>query len=278
MSDGLPGRESGEWAKDKLYYVSRYFNAFATATKTKWPRRRYVDLLAGSGRCFLEHNKTDEFDGSPLLAATVDDPFEALLFVEGSMDLAEALVRRTTHIPTVKVLPADCNAVQTIDQVRTFLDDSLGLVFADTLGLDTVSLTTLTRLVYRRRFDLIYTFHHHDANRNLKVAMSDPSENMRFESGLGTDWRSAWHDHVFGLGNAVARMSVGEAMEGFLSERLREMGYPHVVPLPALMKNSKNSALYRLILASHDPLAVKLWNGITDIRADGQRTFRLFDR
>ena len=51
------------------------------------------------------------------------------------------------------------------------------------------------------------------------------------------------------------------------------MGYAYVEPLQAVMKNSKNANLYRLILASHDKLAVHLWRGISEIRADGQRTF-----
>lgn len=270
LSDGHVGRESGAWAQDKLYYVGHYLEAFAQATKLRFPRRVFVDLLAGPGRCYLEENKSVEFDGSPLLTVKVKAPFEELLLVEGDPSLAAALSARTKSYNNARVLLSDCNATETITEVRRITEKSLGLVFADALGLSTVSLTTLRQLVQGRRFDLIYTFHHQDANRNLQGALRDVAERQRFESGLGPDWESAWQDHVYRMGSA-STLSVGDALEGFFCEQLRVLGYEHVVPLPALMKNARGAPLYRLILASHHKLAVKLWNSISSIRPDGQR-------
>src|SRR5687767_9805749 len=92
-SDGLPARESGDWAKEKLYYAERYMSIFNGAMHRKWPSRLYVDLLAGCGRNILK-NSFDEFDGSPLRAAKLDNPFSDLLFVEHDAGLADALRKR----------------------------------------------------------------------------------------------------------------------------------------------------------------------------------------
>jgi hypothetical protein len=100
-------------------------------------------------------------------------------------------------------------------------------------------------------------------------ALTNASERERFTTGLGPDWATAWQAHSRGLTSTI---NVGDALEDFFCQQLRLMGYEHVEPLQAVMKNSKNGPLYRLILAAHDDLAVKLWRGISEIRASGQRS------
>jgi len=272
VNDELPTRASGPWATDKLYYVGRYLNAFSQATKKEWSSRVYVDLLAGPGRCHLENKPSERFDGSPLLACKVPAPFQRILLIEGDARMASALKQRVASIPQAKVLVADCNSQAAINQARDVLEGSLGLVFADALGIDTIHLETIRTLASRARFDLIYAFHHQDANRNLKAALASESERARFAAGLGTDWGDAWLAHSRRISDTI---NVGDALEQFFCRQLQLMNYEHVEPLQAVTKNSKNAALYRLLLAAHDPLAAKLWKGISAIEADGQRTLGL---
>lgn len=65
QDDGLPARPSGEWAKEKLFYLKRYIHTFSTAMRDKpWRRRIYIDLFAGPGKCVIK--KTQEYLlGSP---------------------------------------------------------------------------------------------------------------------------------------------------------------------------------------------------------------------
>ncbi len=53
--DGLLARESGEWVKEKLFYVQRYIDIFETAMRQKsWRRRVCIDLLLKTKSISLE--------------------------------------------------------------------------------------------------------------------------------------------------------------------------------------------------------------------------------
>jgi len=44
-SDGLPIRDSGIWAKEKLHYLDHYLNIFSVGMRNKWPGKLYyIDL------------------------------------------------------------------------------------------------------------------------------------------------------------------------------------------------------------------------------------------
>src|SRR5688500_12180049 len=87
--DGLLVRESGSWAREKLYYVSRYMSIFNVGMKNLWPQRAYVDLMAGSGRC-IDRDGGEEFEGSAMLALKSEPPFSTLVFIEADEASAAA--------------------------------------------------------------------------------------------------------------------------------------------------------------------------------------------
>ena len=274
-TDGWVARESGEWAKEKLYYLNRYFDAFIQATKKSFDRQVYVDLLAGPGRCYLKDNPAEEFEGSPILALTGKAPFSSVLCVEGDARNAEALKHRIGGCPresTATVLQGNANAPETIARVREALSGrkTLGLIFVDTLGLSDVAFRTLQEITRGRRADLIYTFHVSDVTRNIGEAQNKPEEAARFTQAFGnSEWRAAWEAHVQGRAGTV---DVADAITAVFEQQLRKgLGYSHVESLHRLMKNSKNAPLYRLILASHDDLAPKLWQRVAKIEFGGQR-------
>ena len=86
--DGRLVRDSGPWAKDKLYYVGRYMSIFNGGMKNFWPQRGYIDLMAGPGVC-KDRDSGDEFDGSPLLALASEPPFRRALLADVDADRAE---------------------------------------------------------------------------------------------------------------------------------------------------------------------------------------------
>ncbi len=105
--------------------------------------------------------------------------------------------------------------------------------------------------------------------RNIGAALSNVHEAARFTEAFGhSDWKAAWEAHVRGFAGTV---DVADALTTFFELRLQSLGYRYVKSLHRLMKNSKNAPLYRLILASHSPLAPKLWEGVTKIEFGGQR-------
>lgn len=273
--DGLPSRESGEWAKEKLWYLERYFYVFNQATKKTFDKRPYIDLLAGPGRCFLKNRPEEEFAGSPLLALTGDAPFTSVFCVEGDPKNAAALeqrIKKCDRAATATVYQGDANDATAIAKVREALEGrrTLGLIFVDTLGLSDVAFSTLSEITKDRRADLIYTFHVSDVTRNIGEALTKQEEADRFTRSFGhSDWAGAWDAHQRGQAGTV---DGADALTSFFEQQLRErLGYPEVTSLHRLMKNSKNAPLYRLILASHDPLAPDLWRKISKIEPSGQR-------
>ena len=79
QDDGLPMRESGPWVAEKLDYLKRYIDVFETSMRRKWPRRYYIDLFAGPGKCICRGTKVI-YLGSPLLALTTKHPFTGYFF------------------------------------------------------------------------------------------------------------------------------------------------------------------------------------------------------
>ena len=78
--DGLPARDSGEWVKEKQFYVQRYIDTFETAMRDQpWRRRIFIDLFSGPGKCLIRG--TNEYLlGSPLLALITKYPFTDYYF------------------------------------------------------------------------------------------------------------------------------------------------------------------------------------------------------
>jgi three-Cys-motif partner protein len=134
--DGLPIRESGRWAEEKLYYLGRYLKIFSVGMKNKWAGRLYyIDLFAGPGRCRIRDTER-EIDGSPLIALLGFD-FAKYFFFEmdrGCFEALEARVRRRAphKYANVVMTCGDCN--EKTDRV-TLRSGGLGLAFIDPTGI-----------------------------------------------------------------------------------------------------------------------------------------------
>jgi three-Cys-motif partner protein len=221
-SDGLPARVSGAWAKDKLYYVERYFTIFNKGMYRKWPRRAYVDLMAGPGRC-ITANGAEEFDGSPILAATSAPEFEQCVFVEADPDLGQALATRTAqHGHRVSILPGDCNDPAVVERIRQAVKGAaLSVVFVDMLGLD-VWFSTLQALTAGRKMDLLITLQVNDLTRNAMSASTEAQDPDRFDRFFGASgWREAVKDCT---ARRKPAQDVAAALTEYYIERLGTIG------------------------------------------------------
>ncbi len=111
-SDGLPARDSGAWAKEKLYYLEHYLDIFSVGMGKKWKGKLYyVDLFAGPGRCRIPETQ-EEFDGSPLIALKFN--FAKYVFFESDPSCFKALETRIKNrapekLRNVELVPDDCN-------------------------------------------------------------------------------------------------------------------------------------------------------------------------
>lgn len=262
-SDGILGRESGEWAREKLQYLSSYMSIVTTGMRKQWPRLVFVDLMAGPGRCINPRNG-DEFDGSAILALRTKTPFDAVYLVEADIACQTALSARIAsraRATTATVIPGDANDPAVIFRLRQAIDSSLALVFVDLIGQE-IAFDTIRDLTQARNVDLLYTFPEMDLRRNAWNAPNLEHEVVRWTRFFGTD---AWRERVR---QPPARAMV--ALRDLYVQQLEGIGYRHHRFARLPMQNNKRGALYRPLFASRHPRGLDFFGKITPKTAGGR--------
>jgi three-Cys-motif partner protein len=257
-SDGLPARKSGEWTKRKLHFLRNYCGITTVAMRKKW-RLRYLDVMAGSGRCKIKETG-EEFPGSPFVALDYD--FHDFFFVEEDPDLANALQERVAKHPKshlVQLLRGDWTEIANSGKLR-FDDKTLVVAFVDPTGISQVPMDAMLQLTKNRRIDLLVTIQH-----SLGITLNVP-QYLKSQSGQtamdrfldSRDWRNwKWKEP-----SELARM----AIDAF-SKRIQREGFigTRHISVP------EHQPLYRFTLFSRHQLAEKFWNSILKIDESGQR-------
>lgn len=113
----MPGREWSYWTRNKLEILTEYLPVFTGAASKKASERIYLDLMAGQPKNRERHTGV-EFDGSPVVALTVNPPFSRLRFCElgnRADQLAAYLKDQFPGDDRYKVVSGDCNI--TIDAI-----------------------------------------------------------------------------------------------------------------------------------------------------------------
>ncbi|MBI5667693.1 MAG: three-Cys-motif partner protein TcmP [Chloroflexi bacterium] len=189
--DGLPMRESQDYAKDKLRILEGYISRFTTSMRNKqWSALGYIDLLSGPGKNRFQPSG-DILLGSPLIALTTRYPFTYYHFVEMGNQEHNALEQRiasSEHVERVKVIYGDCNVIvnSMVAEIeardRQFLAEhkwsSLNLAFLDLEGLE-LEWATVEKLGRVRKMDLIINFSTSGFTRNA-AQMLESENTARF--------------------------------------------------------------------------------------------------
>jgi three-Cys-motif partner protein len=261
--DGLPVRCTGDWSQEKLLYLRRYIFMFARATKYKWTGNRwYVDLFAGPGKG--RDRETGEFyDGSPLLAAGVDDPFDGYVFVDSSPVVTAALTQRVSLPSGVQphIVPLDCN--RAVDRLLGLIPPrALCLTFVDPTGLH-IRFETLSDFVEKRRSDLIVNFPYYTAIRRNIDRWLAKDECPLDEFMPDRSWRTSVK-----RARREGRPAVLALLEGYQSG-LEALGYQYFIPQVRIL-TSRNLPLYVLLYATKHKLGKQFWNEAVDRHPSGQ--------
>jgi three-Cys-motif partner protein len=265
-SDGLIARDSGIWAKEKLYYLERCLDIFSVGMKKQWTGKLYyVDLFAGPGKCCIRDTK-EEMDGSPLLALRFD--FAKYFFFESDPRCYEALdarVKARAPEKDVKVIPGDCNLeVRQIEPPAS----SLGVAFIDPTGVSPLGFDTLRILTRGRRIDLILNFHEGMGIR-MNIHQHTRKEGGSLDSFIGSGrWRQKLKNAAPSI-DEVCREIINE-----FQENLRELGYQTIDRDHIPVRTDQNSLLYYLVFASKHRRGNEFWRKITLINAYGQRRLK----
>lgn len=265
-SNGLPARPSGEWAKEKLWYLERYVEIFNSGQKNNWPDRAFVDLLAGPGVCRIRDGQ-EEFDGSPLIALKSKTPFTQVILVEENAGLAAALRVRTQQPdlrPTPIILEGNCNDPAIVAEIHSRVTTkTLAFCFIDLLGFN-VAYDTIRTLVRDRRIDLVVTFPEGGITRNAPLAGSIQAESWtRF---FGTDdWKRVLAECAMGRRNKDPQIELAL----LYARQLERLDY-QVNFLHETMKNTKRVPLYRPLFASKHARGSDYWLKISAVGPDRQ--------
>jgi three-Cys-motif partner protein len=95
--DGLICPEIGEWSEDKYRLIALYDQLFATGMKGKWDMRVYIDLYCGAGYGIIKGTGS-RLMGSPLIALSVEHPFDKYVFCDDDPEKLYALRQRVVRI------------------------------------------------------------------------------------------------------------------------------------------------------------------------------------
>lgn len=275
IDDGLPMRESGPWAKEKLDYLDRYINIFETSMREKWKKRNYIDLLAGPGKNRIRKSG-EVLLGSPLLALVTTHPFSGYFFVDNDPANNSALSTRCAAsilAQQIRIIREDCNlAVDSIvTELRKDEHQSLNLAFLDPEGLE-LHWATVFQLASISRMDLIINYPKNGLSRNMKKWVDSEFENPIDQFFGGREWREIFLK--------VPKSSRHRELIDLYKRSLQALGYVEIKNSDdfgdePLMKNEKRAPLYHLLFASKSSLGHKFWHEVTKRNVYGQK--RLFD-
>lgn len=261
-SDGQVSISVGPWAEEKLYYVQHYCNIFNKAMRYKWPRRAYIDLFSGPGKCAIE-DSGKELDGSPLVALKREVPFTHYFFNDVREAAVRALRARTqgVFVAPMVFLCQDCNEV-----VNALLRElgklpplkTLYFCFIDPLNWE-IEFDSVARLTEGKRMDLVITFH----IGNMK----------RFADQSGAKLDKFFPDSNWRIGYDTRRRSGDTAMGAYLlgvyKQGLERIGYTHIDD-KVFVTNSKDVPLYYLLYASKARRGKDFWDKISRKLPTGQ--------
>jgi three-Cys-motif partner protein len=269
----------GRWSEEKLDLLAKYLKAYSvimSEQKKSWLRSYYyIDAFAGSVRPKAKADEQRYIEGSPLRALRTEPQFDGYWFIDVSSrrtSLVEAL-REEFPDCMIDVRQGNCNEVlrnEIVPQI-SYASKRRAFVFLDPYGLQ-VDWETVRELANTKTCDIFVNFSVMGVTRLLpKDQGPDPEVLEQLSKVMGsTDWVTQIYREPPGtqldlFGNptepSLSRDKIrAEWLASLYAEQLRSL-FPHVSK-PVLMRNSTNSALYALCLASHNKTAIKITNDI----------------
>lgn len=269
--DGLLTPEVGPWSEDKYRLISLYAQLFSKGMKKKWDTRVYVDLYAGAGFGRVKGTET-RLRGSPLIALSVEYPFDKYIFCDedpAKLDALRQRVKRLAPEADVAYIEGNCDdrvtdilrAIPKGSSVRKVL--SLCLVDPYDFGF---KFETLERLSAVYMDFLLLLAAQMDANRNYSHYTA--VGNTKIAEALGCeDWRAKWK------ASNLARDRFPVFLAEEFSQSMSALGYlPRKAHDMKLVKTYENNmALYYLALFSKHPTAYDFWKDVLKYGSDQRK-------
>lgn len=260
------------WSRDKLDLLSKYLGAYARimqVQKAKWLQSfAYVDAFANAG-VYQDAETAELVSGSPIVALGSQPPFDEYWFIEKSAERLDRLRELvTTAAPGSKsrFSQGDANRVLQDEVSTTFRRENYNraFVFLDPYGLQ-IEWLTVEALAETRAVDIFVNFPIMAINRLLdRDRAPDMQRRALIETRMGpADWLDLVYRSQLDLfgdeHTGRGPLSAVDVAQRYIANLSKLFGY---VSDPVVMRNSQNAPLYALVLASHNPTAVKIMNEI----------------
>lgn len=258
--DGHPARLIHLHSLDKAYYVRRYAEIVAGAMREKWGGQiAWVELYSGPGTLWVAEQKTF-MDGSPIEALGTKKPYGIYAFADLDQQCVDALGARIGEKygqrDDVHVFQGNANDADLHDQLVAVLPkNALIVLYADPAELNFHYETIKFFADRYEHLDLLLNFPAAGVVRALRGGHGKKAGEV-----LGHPEPLA----LIGPTSARTNVSLGEYFEGML----RGLRYEHFASTP--IKNSKNSPVYDLMIASRDPRAKDFFEKALARTRDGQ--------
>lgn len=276
----------GKWSQDKLELLAKYLEAYSiimNKQKEKWlTKYYYIYAFAGSIRPRAKDEENRYIEGSPLRALQIKPQFDGYWFIDISSQRIERIERLKDDFCdcNIEVYHGNCNHVLCDQLIPKFNSSSTrAFVFLDPYGLS-IDWETITKLAKTKKCDIFINFSVMGVTRILPKEIEPKEESIQLLDRImgNTDWlaeiyqsRKYIQPSLFPEQNekisSLKRDTIqADELANLYCKQLKELfAY---VSKPVLMKNSTNSVLYALCLASHNKTAVKITNDI----------FKLYDK
>lgn len=294
----------GPWAKDKLDRLSKYLNAYTTIMKgKKWCQGyHYIDAFAGPGVHKLRKRQpikqdtaqqalidvssygTEEEEqqqqflaGSPRIALDLKFPFTNYIFVERSTERADALKALQSEYGRerkIYIRQEDCTKYlreKIAKNPKLNWKTNRALVFLDPFGMQ-VGWQTIVDLAEAKGIEIFLNFPVGMAIQRLLRRRPEKftvAERRRLDDYFGSpDWINVLYKPQRTVFDEIDQQKIGDSGAALLNwyrDRLGDI-FDHVSKA-SLIRNTRGSHLYYLLLASQKPTGVKIFN---DIIASGE--------
>jgi three-Cys-motif partner protein len=268
----------GKWSEEKLDLLEKYLKAYSVIMnrqKETWLRAYYyIDAFAGSVRPKAKDDEQRYIEGSPLRALQTVPGFDGYWFIDVSPQRIERVQSLREEFPdsNIEIYPDNCNEVLVNEIIPKIPQSSKkrAFVFLDPYGLQ-VEWETIKALADTKACDIFINFSVMGVTRLLPKAQSPDLEVIaRLNKVMGnTDWINQIYREpasnqlsLFGQSESILSRETIQAewLSLLYTKQLGDLF--EYVSKPVLMRNSTNSVLYALCLASHNQTAIKITNEI----------------
>jgi len=260
--------EIGYWSEVKLdiirEYASVYTRIMAAQTSPSF-KYIYIDAFAGAGQHISKD--TGKFvAGSPLIALSLDQPFQEYHFVDlNDLKVAE-LERMAVEKSNVFTYNGDCNEILPLEILPRidYKKYRRALCILDPYGLH-LNWEIIETAGKMKTVEIFLNFPVMDINMNVlkhdmnKVA-PDQIERMTAFWGDDTWWQVGYKKsrQASFFGEDPDEKTTNEELEQGFRRRLKEVAGFKYVPKPIPMRNSNNAILYYLYFAAQRPVAANI--------------------